>query len=212
MFSVRRATNHPEYVYKTRRITLFRRTKRITLRRDEILLLRLVIDSRILVDLVTDPKSTFAVKLKAKCADLHTEQFSWLLDPTAVSIDGALDERTPSVLSISTTSGHWVQIEWLMQQCLRPCAAIMKPSLSAAYEVVKSYLLPHADLVQQPEFFARVPLAHESRLPTYVVCNTYLWWNFDQLPKATCFQASKPDDGGTGIKLVTGSRMVSSLS
>jgi hypothetical protein len=55
MFSVRRTTMHPEYVRKTKRITLCHRAKQITLRRDEILLLRLIMDSRILVDLLTEP-------------------------------------------------------------------------------------------------------------------------------------------------------------
>jgi hypothetical protein len=50
MFSVRRTTNHPEYAHKNKRLTLCRRAKQITLRRDEILLLRLIIDSRILID------------------------------------------------------------------------------------------------------------------------------------------------------------------
>lgn len=56
----------------------------------------------------------------------------------------------------------------------------MKPSLSAAYEVVKSYLLPHADLVQQPEFFVRFATGHVSKLPVYVICNGYSWYIFDQ--------------------------------
>jgi hypothetical protein len=137
MFSVRRVTNHPEYVHKTKRITLCHRAKQITLRRDEILLLRLIIDSKILVDLLTGPSSTFALKLKAKCADLHREQFSWLLDPAYINIDPALDKRTFSILDETTKSGRWVQIEWLMRQALRPCAAVMDPSLSAAHEVVK---------------------------------------------------------------------------
>jgi hypothetical protein len=56
-----------------------------------------------------------------------------------------------------------------MQQALRPYAAIMDPSLSMEYEVVKPYLLPHANLIQQPGFFARVLIAYIDMLPIYVI-------------------------------------------
>jgi hypothetical protein len=181
ILSIRRTTNHPEYAHKNKRLTLCRRAKLITLRRDEILLLRLIIDSRILIDLLTDPQSTLAVKLKAKCADLHREHFPWLLDPVCINIDLALDVRRPSILDESTTNGHWIQVEWLMQQALRPCAEVMDPSLSAAHEVVKAYLLPHTDPLQQPNFYVRIPLAHMDTLPYRITCNTYRWYNFDHV-------------------------------
>ncbi|THY23676.1 hypothetical protein D6D00_06075 [Aureobasidium pullulans] len=78
MYSVRRATKHPTYVAKN---------KRITCHRDEVLLLRLVIDSRIIVDLVTNPRGAFAWRLKTKCARLHRKNFSWLLDPALINLD-----------------------------------------------------------------------------------------------------------------------------
>jgi hypothetical protein len=40
-----------------------------------------------------------------------------------------------------------------MQQALRPSAAIIDPSLSAPYEVVKPYLYPQANLDKEPDFF-----------------------------------------------------------
>lgn len=181
MFSVRRITIHPGYASKPSRITIRPRPNRITNRRDEVLLLPLIIDSIILVDLLADPQSTFALKLKAKCARLHREQFSWLLDPTYINIDPALDSRSPSILSKTHASGHWPQIEWLMQQALRPCATVMESSLSAEYVVVQVYLLPKADLVRQPEFFVRLATGHVSKLPVQVICNGYSWYNFDQM-------------------------------
>lgn len=183
MFSVRRVTIHPEYACKPKRIAIHHSPNRITNRRDGVLLLRLIIDSNILVDLLTDSQSTFALKLKPKCARLHKEQFSWLLDPTYISIDPALDSRTPSILSNTHANGHWPQVEWLMQQALRPCALISKPSLSAEYVVVQVYLLPQANLVQRPEFFMRFATGHVSKLPVYVICNGYSWYNFDQMFK-----------------------------
>lgn len=191
MFSVRRVTNHPEYASERKRIAIHDRPNRITNRRDEVLLLRLIIDSRILVDLLTDSHSTFALKLKAKCAKLHKEQFSWLLDPTYISIDPALDSRKPSILSNTHASGHWSQVEWLMQQALRPCVAIMKPSLSAEFVVVQHYLLPQANLVHQPEFFLRYATGHVSKLPVYVICNGYSWYNFDQKFKVFVMRGKK---------------------
>jgi hypothetical protein len=121
------------------------------------------------------------MKLKAKCVNLHRTQFSWLLDPAYINIDPALDKRTPSILSTTTPSGRWIQVEWLMQQALRSCATVMDPSLSAAHEVVKFYLLPHTDLLQQPNFFVRIPVAHVHTLPYDVTCNAYRWYNFDRI-------------------------------
>jgi len=57
----------------------------------------------------------------------------------------------------------------------------MEPYLSAAYVVVQVYLLPQANLVQQPEFFERIATGHVSKLPVYVICNGYQWYNFDQM-------------------------------
>ena len=68
-----------------------------------------------------------------------------------------------------------------MQQALRPYASIMEPYLSAAYVVVQVYLLPQADLIQQPEFFMRIATGHVSKLPVHVICNGYQWYNFDQM-------------------------------
>lgn len=191
MFSVRRVVNHPEYASKPKRIAIHHRSNSITNRRDEVLLLRLVIDSRILVDFLTDPQSTFALKLKARCARLHRKQFSWLLDPTYINIDPALDSRKPSISSNSHASGHWPQVEWLMQQALRPCAAIMKPSLSANHVVAQVYLLPNANLVQRPEFFIRYATGHVSKLPVYVICNGYSWYNFDQMFKLIAMRGTE---------------------
>lgn len=169
MFSVRRALWCQGYVNKGQRITC---------KRDEVLLLRLVIDSIILVDLVTDPQSTFAWKLKAKCTQMHQEKFSWLLDPA--TIDMTLGHRAPSIWSRVTPSGYWAQVEWLMRQSMRPCAALMDQSVSVEYEVRRASSLPKANLLQQPEFFLRCRLPHRDLLPKFVVCNDYQWWNPDQ--------------------------------
>lgn len=171
MFSVRRATKGLKGFYKGQYIACYR---------DEVLLLRLVIDSRILVDLVTDSQSTFAWKLKAKCAKMHQAKFSWLLDPATINIDKGLDQRAPSICSGSTLSGYWRQVEWLMRQSMRPCTALMEPSMSAAYEVRRAYFSQKTNLRQQPEFFLRPTLPHKDLLPKFVVCNDYKWWNPDQ--------------------------------
>jgi hypothetical protein len=183
MFSVRRVMNYQGYVHKTTRIALHHRPRQIILRRDALLLLRLVIDSRILINLLTDPRSDFAMKLKVKCAVVHRDQFPWLLDPAYINIDPALVKSLPSILDETTRSGHWVQVEWLMQQAMRPCAAVMDPALSAAREVDKSYLLEHADFSQQPNFCVRIPQTYVDGLPKHVGCNGYRWLNSDRFIK-----------------------------
>lgn len=154
--------------------------KRITGRRDEILLLRLFVDSRIIVDLTTD-SLLLTQKLKAKCARLHKENFPWLIDLKLLSIDEALDERAPSVCNKSTTPrGEWMQVAWLMRQCTRPCTTLMDASLSATYEVCISYFLPNANVRQPPVFLSRLPLFHIDLLPAFVFCNGFRWCNLDQ--------------------------------
>lgn len=134
MYSVRRATKHPTYVAKN---------KRITCHRDEVLLLRLVIDFRIIVDLVTNPQGAFARRLKTKCVRLHRKNFSWLLDPALINLDNVLRARPASVRCEETQNGHWKQALLLMEEYERPCAALMDPSLSVMTRVmVPSRLVP----------------------------------------------------------------------
>jgi hypothetical protein len=73
-----------------------------------------------------------------------------------------------------------------MQQALRPCAAVIDPSLSEPYEVVKPYLYPQANLDQEPDFSARVPVSYVNTLPARVTCNDYQWYNFDQMFRRFC--------------------------
>ncbi|KAG9589091.1 hypothetical protein KCU77_g9962, partial [Aureobasidium melanogenum] len=156
--------------------------KRITSCRNAMMLVRLVLDSRILIDLV-HPKSTFARKLRAKCADLHKKNFSWLLDPAHISLDEAVEARATDIYSKDTSNGRWREVEMLLRECMRPCAALMDPSptLSTMYEVDSSYFQPDADLRQQPEFKLRPWRTHKSLLPTTVVCGPIAWVNHDTI-------------------------------
>lgn len=129
---------------------------------------------------MADLQSTFALKLKAKCAKMHQKKFSWLLDPITISIHEAPNQREPSICSKSTLSGHWEQVEWIMRQCLRPCATLMDPSASVAYQVRSAYFSKRVNLRQQPEFFLHRPLPPKDLLPKFIVCNGYQWWNPDQ--------------------------------
>ncbi|THZ81481.1 hypothetical protein D6C84_06549 [Aureobasidium pullulans] len=171
MYSVRRATKHPTYVAKN---------KRITCHRDEVLLLRLVIDSRIIVDLVTNPRGAFAQRLKTKCARLHRKNFSWLLDPALINLDNVLRARPASIQCEETQNGHWKQALLLMEECERPCAALMDPSLSVMTRVMVPYCWTDANLRQQPGFIRKSTKAHENRLPAAVTFGSWAWWNPDQ--------------------------------
>ncbi|THX00684.1 hypothetical protein D6D13_09375 [Aureobasidium pullulans] len=171
MYSVRRATKHPTYVAKN---------KRITCHRDEVLLLRLLIDSRIIVDLVTNPQGAFARRLKTKSVRLHRKNFSWLLDPALINLDNVLRARPASVRCEETQNGHWKQALLLMEECERPCAALMDPSLSVMTRVMVPYLWTDANLRQQPGFGRKRTKAHENRLPAAVTFGCWAWWNPDQ--------------------------------
>ncbi|THX14821.1 hypothetical protein D6C86_09571 [Aureobasidium pullulans] len=171
MFSVRRATKHPTYVAKN---------KRITCHRDEVLLLRLILDSRIIVDLVTNPHGAFARRLKAKCAKLHRKNFSWLLDPALINTDNILRARPASINSGDTEVGHWKQAVLLMEECERPCSALMDPSMSTMWRAMTGYFFTDANIRQQPGFINAATRAHTDRLPTAVGFGLWAWWNPDQ--------------------------------
>jgi hypothetical protein len=81
MFSVRQAEQYP--------------TKRITYCRNAMMLIRLVLDSSILIDLMA-PDTVFAKKLKAKCEDLH-KNFPWLLDPLRISVDESVKTKATDI-------------------------------------------------------------------------------------------------------------------
>ncbi|KAH0364968.1 hypothetical protein KCU65_g6402, partial [Aureobasidium melanogenum] len=157
--------------------------KRITSCRNAMMLVRLVLDSRILIDLVTNPGSTFAKKLKAKCADLHKKNFSWLLELEYIRLDESVKARATDIYSKDTLSGRWRETEMLLRECMRPSAALKDSSrtLSTMYEVDSSYFKPDADLRQQPEFNLRPWRAHKNLLPTNVVCGPIAWVNHDTI-------------------------------
>ena len=181
MFSSRRATKNS--------------TKPLSSHRDEMMLVRLVLDSRFLVDLVTDPDSTFARKLKSKCAKPHGENFSWLLDPALISLDESAKARATDIYSKNWNNGRWKETELLMRECLRPCAALMDPSqtMSTMYEVDVAYFRPGVKSYQQPGFNLRTFRIHKNLLPATVVCLPFGWKNRDGVDE----DSNKQDTGPT---------------
>lgn len=179
MFSVQRA----------KRLSL----KRITSCRNVMLLVRLVLDSRILIDLV-HPESNFARELKATCADLHKKNFSWLLDPACISLDKSVKARATDIYSKDTLNGRWRDIEMLLRECMRPCTSLMDtyPALLTMYEVDSAYFQPDADPCQQPDFSLRPRRTHKDLLPTTLVCGPVAWLNYD----TNCWDKDKLEIAG----------------
>jgi hypothetical protein len=167
MFSVRQAEQYP--------------TKRITYRRNSMMLVRLVLDSSILIDLIA-PDTVFAKKLKAKCADLHQKNFPWLLDPSRISIDESVKARATDIYTKDESGGRWKETELLLRECIRPCAALMDPNLtlSTMCEVNVSYLDPDAHVGVLPGFTSHTRRDYRSRLPIAVVCGPVEWQNMDR--------------------------------
>lgn len=184
MFSSRRATKDS--------------SKPLRSYRDEMMLVRLVLDSEFLVDLVTDPDSTFARKLKSKCAKLHKENFFWLLEPAFIRLDESVKARATDIYSKNRNNGRWKETELLMRECLRPCAALMDPSLpmSTMYEVDVAYFRPDVKSYQQPGFSLRTFRIHENLLPATVVCRPFGWKNWDGIDEAHS-KTHKQDTGPT---------------
>jgi hypothetical protein len=167
MFSVRQAKQYP--------------LKRITHRRNAMMLVRLVLDSRILIDLV-GPETVFAQELKTKCAELHRENFRWLLDPARISIDGPARKRALDIFALLGSSSRWGEIELLLRECMRPSAVLMDPAdgPSMRSEVDVSYLSLDTDLSEPPGFGLRPCRAeYRSLLPAFVVCGPIIWRNTD---------------------------------
>lgn len=154
--------------------------------RDEIMLVRLVLDSRFLVDLVTEQNSTFARKLRSKCAELHKKNFFWLLDPALISLNESVKARATDLYSKNWNNGRWKETELLTRECIRPCAALMDPSLtmSTMYEVDVAYFRPDVKLYQQPGFNLRRFRVHENLLPATVLCQPFGWKNKDGIDEA----------------------------
>ena len=149
--------------------------KRVACRRSAMMLVRLVLDSSILIDLMA-PQTVFAKKLKAKCAKLHQDNFPWLLDPTRISIGRAAD-----MYKEDEPRGRWKEPELLLRECMRPCAAMMDVNLTSSTlcEVNISYLEPDADVGRQPEFSVRPLRAYRDLLPAVIVCGPVRWQNTD---------------------------------
>jgi hypothetical protein len=145
------------------------------------MLVRLVLDSCILIDLMA-PGTVFAKKLKAKCAQLHKENFPWLLDPARISINESVKARATDIYDERESRGRWKEAELLLRECMRPCAALMDPNLtpSTMCEVNMSYLEPDADVGLQPRFEIRPWREHRNLLPATIVCGPVEWENTDQ--------------------------------
>jgi hypothetical protein len=143
------------------------------------MLIRLVLDSKILIDLVA-PESVFAKKLKVKCSGLHKKNFPWLLDPARITIGEPVRKRALDIYNKLNWSTRWREMELLMRECMRPCAALMDPTLAPSMrcEVDATYLGPDANPNEQPEFV--LPCReYRSRLPETVVCGPVEWQNTD---------------------------------
>lgn len=154
--------------------------KRVACRRNAMMLVRLVLDSSILIDLMA-PGTVFARKLKAKCAELHRENFPWLLDPASISLGEFVKARATDIYDEDTPTGRWKDAELLVRECMRPCAALMDPKLtpSTICEVNMSYLEPDADAGRQPGFAIRPWREHRNLLPAVVICGPVEWQNTD---------------------------------
>ncbi|THY19075.1 hypothetical protein D6D01_07141 [Aureobasidium pullulans] len=139
-----------------------------------------VLNSRIIVNLVTNPHGAFARRLKANCAKLHRKNFSWLLDPALINTDNILRARPASIHSGDTEVGHWKQAVLLMEECERPCAALMESSLSTMWRAMTGYFFTDANIRQQPGFINAATRVHTDRLPTAVGFGLWAWWNPDQ--------------------------------
>jgi hypothetical protein len=183
MFSVRQAEQYP--------------TRRIASRRNAMMLLRLVLDSSILIDLMA-PNTVFAKKLKAKCADLHQKNFPWLLDPRRISIDESVKVRATDIYNDNASRGRWKETELLLRECMRPCAAFMDPELtpSTMCEVNMSYLEPDAHVGRLPGFTSHPRREYRNLLPTTVVCGPVEWQNTDRF-----VDIFKPKDGPKNRRL-----------
>jgi hypothetical protein len=183
MFSVRQAEQYP--------------LKRIASRRNAMMLVRLVLDSSILIDLMA-PNTIFAKKLKAKCADLHQKNFPWLLDPTRISIDESVKARATDIYNDNASRGRWKETELLLRECLRPCAAFMDPELtpSTMCEVNMCYLETGAHVGRLPGFTSQPRREYKNLLPAAVVCGPVEWPNTDLF-----VAAFKPKDGPRNRRL-----------
>lgn len=144
------------------------------------MLVRLVLDSSILIDLMASG-TVFARKLKAKCVGLHKENFPWLLDPSRISIGESVKARAADIYNENESRGRWNEAELLVRECMRPCAALMDANLTSwtLCEVNISYLEPDADVGRQPEFALRPLRAYSNLLPAVIVCGPVRWQNTD---------------------------------
>lgn len=144
------------------------------------MLVRLALDSSILIDLMS-AETVFAKKLKVKCAKLHKEEFPWLLDPARINIGDFVKSRASDICNEGMPRGRWKETDVLMRECMRPCAALMDPSLmsSTLYEVNMSYLEPGADVGRQPEFMMRPLRTYRDFSPAAIVCGPVRWQNMN---------------------------------
>jgi len=154
--------------------------KRIACRRNAMMLVRLVLDSSILIDLMA-PGTVFARKLKAKCAKLHKENFPWLLDPARISILEPVEGRDTDIYNENEPTGRWKEAELLLRECMRPCAALMDANLTQSImsEVDICYLKPDADVGREPWFTVRHSRPYKNLLPAVIVCGPVRWQNTD---------------------------------
>ncbi|KAI5274911.1 hypothetical protein E4T47_02161 [Aureobasidium subglaciale] len=157
------------------------RSRRMLDRRSELQLLRLVLDSRILIDRVADPHSAFAVELKAECALLHMANFQWLLDPTLINTYRVMEwGSVSSMVDPDIDTGHWKHAQLLIDECQRPCAALMDPALPTRYEVHPRYFHKGTKLCQQPGFTILAESSHRNLLPKKVTLGRLTWDNPDR--------------------------------
>lgn len=154
--------------------------KRVACRRNAMMLVRLVLDSSILIDLMA-PGTIFARKLKAKCAELHRENFPWLLDPASIKLGDFVKARATDIYNGDAQTGRWKEAEVLIRECMRPCTALIETKLTSSTicEVSMSYLEPDADAGRQPGFAICPWREHQDLLPAVIVCGPVQWLNPD---------------------------------
>ncbi|KAI5255284.1 hypothetical protein E4T42_01870 [Aureobasidium subglaciale] len=172
MFSVRYVTARTWYIF---------RIKRIMHNRSDLQLLRSVLDSQILVDILAGSSQTnFGIKLKERCAEVHGWYFHWLLPPNLIDTHRVVQCSPSSISSGTANLGEWSQAKLLLNECRRPCVELMNPALSSRYRVDRGYFLRDTKLNQQPGFAIMEELPHRNLLPDWVTLGTCTWANPDR--------------------------------